>query len=111
MEPVPLLIALAGAAPPRPRRAFTKADHRGIRACATRQIRRPWKRSSRSCVRPAMIPTVCGCAIVVLWRAGLRISEALALSESDLDPRVGVHGVREFVAFADGGGFDLLAAS
>ena len=24
--------------------------------------------------------------IVVLWRAGLRISEALALSESDLDP-------------------------
>ena len=24
--------------------------------------------------------------IVVLWRAGLRISEALALNESDLDP-------------------------
>jgi integrase len=24
--------------------------------------------------------------IVVLWRAGLRISEALALSETDLDP-------------------------
>jgi integrase len=27
--------------------------------------------------------------IVVLWRAGLRISEALALAESDLDPRRG----------------------
>ena len=28
--------------------------------------------------------------IVVLWRAGLRISEALALTESDLDPGRGV---------------------
>src|SRR3954452_13866799 len=27
--------------------------------------------------------------IVVLWRAGLRISEALALAEADLDPRRG----------------------
>jgi integrase len=27
--------------------------------------------------------------IVVLWRAGLRISEALALGEADLDPRRG----------------------
>jgi integrase len=27
--------------------------------------------------------------IAVLWRAGLRISEALALTESDLDPRRG----------------------
>ncbi len=27
--------------------------------------------------------------IVVLWRAGLRIGEALALSETDLDPRRG----------------------
>ena len=26
------------------------------------------------------------CIIVVLWRAGLRISEALALNETDLDP-------------------------
>jgi hypothetical protein len=32
--------------------------------------------------------------IVVLWRAGLRISEALALSESDLDPRRGSVPVR-----------------
>ncbi len=26
------------------------------------------------------------CIIVVLWRAGLRVSEALALNETDLDP-------------------------
>jgi integrase len=32
--------------------------------------------------------------IVVLWRAGLRISEALALSESDLDPSRGAILVR-----------------
>jgi site-specific recombinase XerD len=32
--------------------------------------------------------------IVVLWRAGLRISEALALSESDLDPARGSLVVR-----------------
>ena len=33
--------------------------------------------------------------IVVLWRAGLRISEALALSESDLDRRRGAVLVRD----------------
>ncbi len=32
--------------------------------------------------------------IVVLWRAGLRISEALALTESDLDPQRGAVLVR-----------------
>jgi site-specific recombinase XerD len=32
--------------------------------------------------------------IVVLWRAGLRIQEALALAESDLDPRRGALLVR-----------------
>jgi integrase len=29
--------------------------------------------------------------IMVLWRVGLRISEALALAESDLDPSTGGH--------------------
>ena len=29
--------------------------------------------------------------IVVLWRAGLRVQEALALGERDLDPRRGSH--------------------
>jgi site-specific recombinase XerD len=32
--------------------------------------------------------------IVVMWRAGLRISEALALAESDLDPTRGAILVR-----------------
>jgi site-specific recombinase XerD len=32
--------------------------------------------------------------IVVLWRAGLRVSEALALTESDLDPTRGAILVR-----------------
>jgi site-specific recombinase XerD len=32
--------------------------------------------------------------IVMLWRAGLRISEALALAEADLDPRRGAVLVR-----------------
>jgi site-specific recombinase XerD len=32
--------------------------------------------------------------IVMLWRAGLRISEALALTESDLDPARGAVLVR-----------------
>jgi integrase len=36
---------------------------------------------------------LCG-VIVVLWRAGLRISEALALSESDLDSGRGAVLVR-----------------
>ena len=33
--------------------------------------------------------------IVVLWRAGLRIQEALALTEQDLDPRRGAILVRK----------------
>jgi site-specific recombinase XerD len=32
--------------------------------------------------------------IVIIWRAGLRISEALALTESDLDPARGAVLVR-----------------
>jgi site-specific recombinase XerD len=40
--------------------------------------------------------TLCGYVglIVALWRAGLRISEALALTESDLDPSRGAILVR-----------------
>jgi integrase len=33
--------------------------------------------------------------IVMLWRAGLRIQEALALGEDDLDPRRGSVQVRQ----------------
>ena len=46
--------------------------------------------------------------IAILWRAGLRISEALALTESDLDPktgsvlvRVGKGGKRRMVGMDD----------
>jgi integrase len=43
---------------------------------------------SPSCDRRAKIDTALGCAlIVVLWRGGLRIAEALALGERDFDPR------------------------
>jgi integrase len=35
--------------------------------------------------------------IVVLWRAGLRIQEALALAEHDLDPRRGFSGSTQYV--------------
>ena len=66
------------------------------RACGIRQIRHRWRRSSRSCAPAAM--TLEGVRlrglIVVLWRAGLRISEALALAESDLDPSRGAILVR-----------------
>ncbi len=36
--------------------------------------------------------------IVILWRAGLRIREALALAEADLDPRRGALLVRRGTA-------------
>jgi integrase len=37
-----------------------------------------------------MVSEAPGCALIVmLWRAGLRIHEALALAETDLEPRRG----------------------
>jgi integrase len=52
----------------------------------------PWsRRSSRSCARPAtvsMAPAY-GLCIVLLWRAGVRINEALTLTEHDLEPDAG----------------------
>ena len=62
----------------------------------TRPTRRRSRRSSRSCARSVTAPTAIGCAalIVVLWRAGLRISEALSLQESDLDGARGAVLVR-----------------
>ena len=57
----------------------------------TRLFRRRSRRSSRSCARPARRSTRTAprALIVVLWRAGLRIGEALALTETDLDPQRG----------------------
>ena len=54
--------------PPRP--AERGGDHRGDARCR--------RRSATGCRLRGVI--------VVLWRAGLRISEALALNETDLDP-------------------------
>jgi site-specific recombinase XerD len=56
-------------------------------ACATRPTFRRWRRSS-PCLRAAGDDPdglrLRG-LIVVLWRVGLRISEALSLAETDLD--------------------------
>ena len=72
----------------RPPRRFTPAARLAMRACAIALIHRPPRRSWRSCAPPA--PGTYGARlrgiIVVLWRAGLRIGEALALAETDLDP-------------------------
>ncbi len=63
-----------------------------------------------------MARTACALALVaVLWRAGLRISEALALTESDVDPRRGSvlvrhgKGDKRREAGMDDWGFDHLA--
>src|SRR4051795_7391994 len=71
-------------------RAITPAARRVTKGGSMPPTRRPWRRSSRSCGRPATIATALGCAlIVVLWRGGLRVQGALALGERDLDPRRG----------------------
>jgi hypothetical protein len=82
-------------------------DRRATRVCAIRPIGRRWKRSSPSCSPPgddAHGRRLRG-LIVILWRAatddtevnirvGLRIQEALALAEADLDQRRGALVVR-----------------
>jgi hypothetical protein len=80
----------AVAHPPRCR-SSTPGGRRATRGCATPPIRRRSRRSS-----PFMRHAGDGVherrlrgLIVVLWRAGLRICEALALTEADLDPRRG----------------------
>ena len=80
----------AVAHPPRCR-SSTPAGRRATRGCATRPTRRRSRRSSTVMRRAG--DSVHGRRlrglIVVLWRAGLRIHEALALAEADLDPRRG----------------------
>jgi site-specific recombinase XerD len=80
----------------RPRcRDFTRDGRRATRASVTPLTHRPWRRSSPSC---SAGDTAYGRRlrglIVVLWRAGLRINEALALGEADLDHRRGALVVR-----------------
>ncbi|MDQ6816754.1 MAG: site-specific integrase [Actinomycetota bacterium] len=78
-----------------------------------RRIRRARRRSSWSCAKRGEIATVCECAR--LWRGGLRISEALALNESDIDERRGSllirdgKGYKRREAGMDQFGFEQLA--
>ena len=66
------------------------------KACAIRRTRRAWRRPSRSCAPHGEQPGGIRLRgmIVVLWRAGRRISETLALAESDLDRSRGAVLVR-----------------
>ncbi len=75
---------------------MSDAHHPTTRACAIRQTHPPWRRSSPSCTPPAATRGASDSRglIVVLWRAGLPVSEALALAESDLDSRRGAILVR-----------------
>jgi site-specific recombinase XerD len=54
------------------------------------------KKSSPSCAPPATTRTAFDSvgSIVILWRAGLRVHEAFALAEADLDQRRGAVLVR-----------------
>ena len=63
----------------------------GPRVSATRLTRRRSMRSSRSCAWRETPRTAIAWngLIVVLWRAGLRINEALSLTETDLEQRRG----------------------
>ena len=74
-----------------PCRDLTLAARRATRDCATRQTRPRSRRSSLSCTPPGTARTAAGFAVwsVILWRAGLRIQEALDLTEADLDQRRG----------------------
>ena len=87
MESSRCWIAPDGAGRRRPRPASTGRCRLGTRVCGIRRTRRPSRRSSRSCAPPGERPE--GVRLrgsSWCWRAGLRISEALALNETDLDP-------------------------
>jgi hypothetical protein len=74
-----------------PGRGTSPAARRVTRGCSTRLTHRGRKKSSSSCARPARIAMVFGSG---RWqqrcgRRCVRISEALALNETDIDPRRG----------------------
>ena len=81
----------AGAARRRRCRTFTPVGRPGTRVSATRLTRRRSMRSSRSCAHAAhaRYGNRLNGLIVVLWRAGLRINEALSLTETDLEEQRG----------------------
>jgi hypothetical protein len=69
--------------------AFTPVVLRATRACGIRPTRRPSRRSSRSIAGDGVHGRRLRGLVVVWWRAGLRIDEALSLREADLDRRRG----------------------
>ena len=75
---------------------FHQGGRRGTKGCAIHPTRRPWRRSSSVMRTVGDRPDGSRLrgVIVVLWRAGLRIGEALALQESDLDRTRGAVLVR-----------------
>ena len=91
------LTSLAGVARPPRYPVITRDACRATRASATRPIRPRWRRSSR----PMRQTTDdrhgyrVRAMIVVLWRAGLRVHEALSLLETDLDQHRGSLLVRK----------------
>jgi integrase len=81
-----MLLDVAGHRRPRPWPATAEAVHRATRASSTRPTHQRLKRSSRSCTQSVIASRATGSARSSFCSgAGLRISEALALQESDLD--------------------------
>src|SRR5215211_1026560 len=95
-DPMSESVLLDVARPPR-YPVITRDACRATRASATRPIRPRWRRSSR----PMRQTTDdrhgyrVRAMIVVLWRAGLRVHEALSLLETDLDQHRGSLLVRK----------------
>jgi len=76
-------------------RGTAEADRRATRGCATRRTRRRSRRSSTSCDLRARSRTGSGYdPDRAAWHAGLRVGEALALAETDLDRSRGAVLVR-----------------
>jgi site-specific recombinase XerD len=88
-------IALVDAGRRRPCPASMPVVRRATRGWGIRRIRGTSRRSSPSCTPTATARTPAARGlIVILWRAGLRIQEALSLAESGLDHRRGALLVR-----------------
>jgi Phage integrase family len=87
----PFLVAPVAVDRPRHCPDSTLAARQATTVCATRPTRRRSKRSWPSYARPVPHPhgRRLSALIVIMWRAGLRIQEALALTEGDLDQRRG----------------------
>src|SRR4051794_32655711 len=84
-------MAPVGVARRRPCPATTPDVRPATRGGSIPPTRRPWKRSSPVTREASDDPRGdrLRALVVVLWRGGLRVAEALSLGERDLDPRRG----------------------